>query len=109
MIRRPPRSTLFPYTTLFRSTALPEPADGVRVRLDLRRALRGLARDRAAVQVVLDDGGTVTGTIDRVGADYVELAEHPADAPRRSEAGQGVRAGGIDPGAVVRTVLPALC
>src|SRR2546430_7361548 len=24
MIRRPPRSTLFPYTTLFRSTRLPE-------------------------------------------------------------------------------------
>src|SRR2546422_6432542 len=26
MIRRPPRSTLFPYTTLFRSRALPAPA-----------------------------------------------------------------------------------
>src|SRR2546430_9151610 len=26
MIRRPPRSTLFPYTTLFRSRALPIPA-----------------------------------------------------------------------------------
>src|SRR2546421_4694111 len=26
MIRRPPRSTLFPYTTLFRSQARPEPA-----------------------------------------------------------------------------------
>src|SRR5207247_8454247 len=25
MIRRPPRSTLFPYTTLFRSTFLPSP------------------------------------------------------------------------------------
>src|SRR3712207_7999894 len=25
MIRRPPRSTLFPYTTLFRSRQLPEP------------------------------------------------------------------------------------
>src|SRR2546430_11382430 len=25
MIRRPPRSTLFPYTTLFRSIAIPEP------------------------------------------------------------------------------------
>src|SRR2546430_12651378 len=25
MIRRPPRSTLFPYTTLFRSTAAPSP------------------------------------------------------------------------------------
>src|SRR5690242_21524730 len=29
MIRRPPRSTLFPYTTLFRSTASFLPADGV--------------------------------------------------------------------------------
>src|SRR2546430_14793467 len=27
MIRRPPRSTLFPYTTLFRSRALVEPAN----------------------------------------------------------------------------------
>src|SRR2546427_1915008 len=27
MIRRPPRSTLFPYTTLFRSVAEPEPSD----------------------------------------------------------------------------------
>src|SRR5437016_11859955 len=27
MIRRPPRSTLFPYTTLFRSYALPNPRD----------------------------------------------------------------------------------
>src|SRR3712207_8867929 len=26
MIRRPPRSTLFPYTTLFRSNSLPRPA-----------------------------------------------------------------------------------
>src|SRR5947209_13928212 len=25
MIRRPPRSTLFPYTTLFRSAAVPQP------------------------------------------------------------------------------------
>src|SRR2546422_1520482 len=28
MIRRPPRSTLFPYTTLFRSTAVPEVSRG---------------------------------------------------------------------------------
>src|SRR2546429_5782108 len=34
MIRRPPRSTLFPYTTLFRSTALISP------RLPLRRSMR---------------------------------------------------------------------
>src|SRR3712207_6937824 len=29
MIRRPPRSTLFPYTTLFRSRVLPRPYAGV--------------------------------------------------------------------------------
>jgi hypothetical protein len=91
---------------LGRRTAVPEPPDGVHARLDLRRALRGLARDRRAVHVVLDDGATVTGTLDRVGADYVELAEHPLDAYRRSEAVQGVRAVVIGVVAVVRTVIP---
>src|SRR2546427_3053269 len=31
MIRRPPRSTLFPYTTLFRSHELVQPGPGARV------------------------------------------------------------------------------
>jgi hypothetical protein len=75
---------------------------------DLRRALRALARDRAAVQVVLDDGGVLSGTLDRVGADYVELAEHALDAPRRAEAVQGVRAVVIGTIAVVRTVIPGI-
>src|SRR3989475_6498208 len=30
MIRRPPRSTLFPYTTLFRSSSKPSPSNRVR-------------------------------------------------------------------------------
>src|SRR3712207_8967294 len=49
MIRRPPRSTLFPYTTLFRSLrdAVQEPRDGEDPALDER--LEGvLARHRAA-------------------------------------------------------------
>src|SRR2546430_8802346 len=33
MIRRPPRSTLFPYTTLFRSIDFPNPHDGSAARL----------------------------------------------------------------------------
>src|SRR2546422_6672982 len=33
MIRRPPRSTLFPYTTLFRSSAVAIAADGDRCRV----------------------------------------------------------------------------
>src|SRR3712207_7671431 len=41
MIRRPPRSTLFPYTTLFRSDPVPS-------RLPCR--LRDLPEDRAALQ-----------------------------------------------------------
>src|SRR5256885_11956642 len=38
MIRRPPRSTLFPYTTLFRSSAAYIPATSTRVRLSTNRS-----------------------------------------------------------------------
>src|SRR5689334_23880630 len=61
MIRRPPRSTLFPYTTLFRSLALgdrrrparpPRPRPGRGPRLHARRHHRGCrgARRRHARQ-----------------------------------------------------------
>jgi len=95
-------------TPIGRRTIVDESAGLVRARLDLRRALRGLARDRSAVQIVLDDGSVLSGTLDRVGADYVELAEHPADLPRRAEAVQGVRAVVIAGIAVVRTITPGL-
>lgn len=93
---------------LGRRTAVAQGAGPVTSRLDLRRALRGLARDRASVQVLLDEGTSLHGTIDRVGADYVELAEHPADLHRRAEAVQGVRTVLIDAVAVVRTAQPGL-
>src|SRR5437773_5748845 len=38
MIRRPPRSTLFPYTTLFRSRAARPPRDAAPFRAWLRRS-----------------------------------------------------------------------
>src|SRR2546426_3479070 len=41
MIRRPPRSTLFPYTTLFRSRPHPLPPDHVAVALDEQVAAVG--------------------------------------------------------------------
>jgi hypothetical protein len=59
----------------------------VAARLGLRHALRGIARDRSVVRLLLavHDAvdGAVDGTIDRVGADFVELAAHPAGEARR--------------------------
>jgi hypothetical protein len=52
-------------------------------RLGLAHALRGIARDRSPVAVELTDGSSVAGTIDRVGADFVEVAVHPMGEPRR--------------------------
>lgn len=37
------------------------------------------------------DGGTVHGTIDAVGADAFDIAEHPLDSPRRAEHLRGER------------------
>jgi hypothetical protein len=93
---------------LTRRTGVAQDGRGVIAAWDLRRALRALGRDRAAVQVVLDDGGVLSGTLDRVGADYVELAEHAVDAPRRAEAVQGVRAVVLGTIALVRTVTPGI-
>lgn len=59
-----------------------EPATTAR-RFAIGYALRGLSRDRAAVIVADTSGARVTGTIDGVGRDWCDIAEHPADEPRR--------------------------
>lgn len=60
-------------------------------RLGLRSALRGLARDRAEVRLHHAAGQPVSGTIDRVGDDYLDLAVHPPGEPRRAAAVTAVR------------------
>lgn len=83
-------AALLSVSGLGRRTAPPD--DGApRVRTDLRRALRGLVRDRSVVALTLDDGSVLTGTFDRLGADFVELAEHPADEYRRAAAVRSVQ------------------
>jgi hypothetical protein len=83
-------------------SAAPGSEGVVAARLDLRYALRRLARERAPVRVVLTDGTAVGGTFDRVGADFAELAEHHADEARRAPAVWQVRTVPIGAIAVVR-------
>jgi hypothetical protein len=70
--------------------ALPAAGEVAR-RLRLGVVLRGLSRDRAVLDVRIRSGQLITGTIDRVGADHVDLAVHAGDVPRRSGAVRGLR------------------
>jgi hypothetical protein len=59
-------------------------------RLGIAFLLRDLCRRRAAV-TVRTRSGEATGTIDRVGRDHFDLAEHDPDEPRRARAVTQVR------------------
>ena len=95
MEEHPGRDVLVPLAAVLAVAGLTRraatPLDRVGRRLDLRWALRGLARDRAPLEVQLRDGSLLVGTLDRVGADHVDLAEHPPGELRRAGAVRGVR------------------
>ncbi|MEN9620950.1 MAG: hypothetical protein RL499_1143 [Actinomycetota bacterium] len=59
-------------------------------RLGISFLLRDLCRRRRAV-TVRTVSGTITGTIDRVGRDHLDLAEHDLDVVRRANAVRQVR------------------
>ena len=60
-------------------------------RLTLSTVLRGLARDRIPVMVWTLGSHPLTGTIDRVGADHIDLALHPQEVARTARAVSEVR------------------
>ena len=81
------------------------PLAGVLRKLDLRHMIRGLVRDRAPVALrVIGTDTELTGTLDRVGADFLELAQHPAWEPRRAAAVRSVATIPLPAVAVVRSM-----
>lgn len=68
---------------LGRTSAPPASMGLVESRLGLRHILRSLARDRSMLRIQLRDASTVDGTLDRVAADFVEVASHPPGESRR--------------------------
>jgi hypothetical protein len=79
-----PTGAVLAVVGLGRRSAEPGSEGHVGARLTLGHALRALAVSRSTVAITLADGSTVEGTIDRAGADFVEVATHPADEPRRA-------------------------
>lgn len=75
------------------SSLVDAPAEGastLSARLGLTFVLRDLSRRRCELDLVLTSG-TVHGTIDRVGRDHCDLAEHEAGTPRRESLVTGYR------------------
>jgi hypothetical protein len=67
------------------NASLSEQAAGpVRARLGLGSVLRRIAADRSVVTLVGSDGRSLSGTLRRVGADFVELTEHACDETPRA-------------------------
>src|SRR3712207_9055013 len=58
MIRRPPRSTLFPYTTLFRSTPAPDGAAVQAVPVDVHWIVECDQVGTAHIDPILNPGGS---------------------------------------------------
>lgn len=80
-----------PHADALRSARPAPPRSALTERLTFGFALRDLVRKRSAVTVWLATGRTLTGTIDRAGADHFDLAIHDAGTPRRVESVTGFR------------------
>lgn len=65
--------------------------DRLAERITFPFALRDLARRRVTVTAAMRDGRLLTGTVDRVGADHVDLALHDLGSPRRAAEVTGYR------------------
>src|SRR2546430_7007006 len=95
MIRRPPRSTLFPYTTLFRSAARVPPD---RLHLDRGGRGRGVGGRRAVRRTARDDRAGGRGRLPRPHAERALLGRPwGAWSIERRDPARVRRLGGAEP------------
>lgn len=80
-----------PHADLLRTARPAPPRSPLADRLTFGFVLRDLVRRRAGVAVHLVSGRVLTGTIDRAGADHLDLAVHDQGAPRRADEVSGYR------------------
>lgn len=78
-------------TGLSTPTVAAESVGAIAQRWTFSFALRRLVRDRRGLVLRADGGHTFTGTLDRVGSDFVELAEHAVEMNRRARAVRAIR------------------
>src|SRR3712207_8304844 len=77
MIRRPPRSTLYPYTTLFRSRAVQQ-RDVLEVRRDAQQRLEQVLQHHA-----VPGNGVVLGPAGKQPGDLMRSEEHTSELQSR--------------------------
>src|SRR5258708_11053948 len=78
MIRRPPRSTLFPYTTLFRSSLLEHTARGERARVS-RELHDVVAHHISMIAVQAETARLTTAGMPPTGAQRLRSEEHTSE------------------------------
>jgi len=77
--------------TLLASLSSEAAEPGLRARMTIGFVLRDLARRRVPVTIGRRSGDPQHGTIDRAGADHLDLAVHDASEPRRMRSVRGFR------------------
>src|SRR5256885_10588881 len=89
MIRRPPRSTLFPYTTLFRSVAKSIEEDYPDSRRNLERLQRGIERIQALPKQGSTEKDQINSRVFQIQELERVLGERRRDAQRELSSSEG--------------------
>ena len=95
-----------PIETLLASVRDADAGPAIAERMGIGFVLRDLVRRRIPVTLVLVGGASLHGTIDRAGADHLDLALHEPGSPRRASSVSGYRLVPFDALVAVRLAEP---